>query len=108
MSETLYRCLQCRSVFKTPSPGGAPEEGEVPCPECGSPLTEAMPSWAPAQSGLLEAESVWEYECQQCRHSFKRPVPGSPAEAKAVRCPECGGGHLHRFTPVGSQPLYCG
>ena len=108
MSESLYRCQQCGNVFKVPASCSISPERETKCPGCGSPLTEALPSWAPADSGLLEAESVWEYQCQDCQHTFKLPVPGSPAEAKAVRCPECGGGHLHRMTPVGSQPLYCG
>ena len=108
MSEALYRCLKCQNVFKPPQVCSLTAEGVVNCPACGSPQTEALPAWAPAGSGLAEAENIWEYECQECKHTFKRPVPASPAEAKEVRCPECGGSHLHRSTPVGSQPLYCG
>ena len=107
MTERTCLCRQCRNVFKLPvSDSATPEKEELKCPACGSPDVEDVPAWAPI--GFTEGSPTWEYECQQCQHVFRRPVPDSPAQEKAIKCPECGGGHIHRLTPTGGAPLYCG
>lgn len=108
MDETIniYLCHQCQNVFKLAAPADSAKG--VKCPRCGSSRAEAMPSWTPLGFNLDEGTSMWEYECQQCRHVFKLPVPSSPSQEKGIKCPACAGGHIHRLTPTGGEPLYCG
>ena len=107
MVETTYLCNQCRNVFKLPLICSiTPEEKEVKCPECGSSRIEEMPSWGPI--GFNTPSLVWEYECQECHNVFELPIPSSPSQEKEIKCPKCGGGHIHRLTSIGSEPLYCG
>lgn len=106
MGEHLYLCHQCQNVFKSPVPGDSPQEIEAKCPRCGSTHVEELPSWAPI--GFTEGSPTWEYECQLCKHVFKLPVPGSPSQEKGIKCPACEGGHIHRLTAIGGEPLYCG
>jgi DNA-directed RNA polymerase subunit RPC12/RpoP len=108
MEEHTYLCLQCRNIFRLTVPEEPSPAEEAKCPGCGSSAIEEMPSWAPLGSNLSEAPAVWECACQQCQSVFKLPVPGSPSEEKAIRCPACGSGHIHRLTPTGVEPLYCG
>ena len=108
MEECMYSCQQCQNVFKLSMPSGSSLEKEAKCPKCGSSHLEALPSWVPTGSNLYEGPPVWEYECQQCQNAFKLPVPSSPSQEKEIKCPECGGGHIHRLTSTGYLPLYCG
>ena len=108
MDEYIYLCQQCQTIFKLPVPGGPSPEKEAKCPECGSRYVERLPSWAPLGSDLAEGPPMWDCECQQCQTVFKLPVPSSPSQAKEAKCPECGGKHIHRLTPAGFEPLYCG
>lgn len=107
MDENIYLCQECRNVFKLPMPTGSPPEEGTKCPRCGSQRTEELPSWIPLGSNLSESPSVWEYECQQCRKTFKLPIP-TPTQEKEITCPGCGGRHIHRLTASGVEPLYCG
>ena len=91
-----------------PVTGGSLQEKEAECPECGSTHLKSLPSWAPLGFVLYEGPPVWEYQCQQCQNVFRLPVPGSPSQEKEIKCPACGGGHIHRLTSTGVQPLYCG
>ena len=107
MAEDTYLCHQCRNLFRLPMTCSiTPEKEELKCPECGSFDVEEMPSWAPI--GFNESSPMWEYECQQCQNVFQLPVPSSPSQEKEIKCPACGGGHIHRLTSVGGVPLYCG
>ena len=107
MAELTYMCRQCRNVFRL-AVADSPSEKEATCPGCGSADIEEVPSWAPIGFTLSEEPPMWECACQQCQNVFEIPVPASPAEAKEIRCPLCGGGHIHRLTPAGVEPLYCG
>ena len=104
MGERIYLCHQCQNIFKS----GDASPGAATCPRCGGSQTEILPSWVPDGSGLNDGSPMWEYECQQCKHVFKRPVPDSPSQEKNMKCPECGHGHIHRLTAIGGEPLYCG
>jgi DNA-directed RNA polymerase subunit RPC12/RpoP len=108
MEECAYLCRQCRNVFRWSVPEESSLAKEARCPGCGSSDIEEMPSWAPIGSNLSEGPVVWECACQQCQNVFELPVPSSPSEEKGIRCPACGGGHIHRLTPTGVEPLYCG
>ena len=106
MEEGMYLCQQCQNMFKFPASDSLLPEREARCPNCGSPRIREVPSWAPI--GFTEGSPMWDYECQQCQNAFKLPVPSSPSQEKGIKCPECGGGHIHRLTPIGGEPLYCG
>jgi len=107
MEEFIYLCQHCRNIFKSPLTCSITlEKEEKKCPKCGSFQIEEMPSWVPI--GFTEGSLMWEYECQQCKNVFKLPVPSSPSQEKEIECPVCGGGHIHRLTSTGVQPLYCG
>ena len=109
MGEDIYLCHQCKNVFKLPMTCNiTPEKKQVRCPECGSFHTEEMPHWAPIGFDVSEDLSMWEYECQQCQNVFKLPVPSRPSQEKEIKCPACGGGHIHRLTAIGGVPMYCG
>lgn len=108
MPEYIYLCHQCGHIFRLPAGGtGAPGKG-VECPGCESAQIRELPSWVPMGSDLSEGKSQWQYECQQCKNKFELPVPGSPSQEKNIKCPACNGGHIHRLTPSGYEPLYCG
>ena len=107
MMGDTYLCHQCRNIFKLPMACSiTPEKKEVKCPECGSFDVEEMSQWGPI--GFTENPSMWEYECQLCKNAFKLPIPSSPSQEKEIKCPACGGGHIHRLTEIGGEPLYCG
>jgi DNA-directed RNA polymerase subunit RPC12/RpoP len=108
MLEHIYLCRQCKNVFRLPADSAHTLEKELQCPQCGDSQIKKLPSWVPAGSDLSEGQSLWQYECQQCKKVFKLPVPGSPSQEKVIRCPACGGGHIHRMTTSGVVPLYCG
>ena len=102
MAENTYLCHQCGNIFRLSLPG------EAKCPQCGSSQTRELPSWVPMGSDLSESQSQWQCECQQCKNKFEIPVPDSPSGEKNIRCPVCNGRHIHRLTPSGYEPLYCG
>ncbi|MFC1942654.1 hypothetical protein ACFLWU_05505 [Chloroflexota bacterium] len=103
-----YSCHQCNNVFKLSLPDNAAPEIEVKCPGCGSADTDMLTSWVPIGFTSQGGTHMWEYECQQCKNVFHLPVPTSPSQEKQVKCPGCESWHLHRLTPTGFQPLYCG
>ena len=107
-AENTYSCHQCNYVFKLSVAGSLTMDIKASCPKCGSDFVNVLPSWEPLGTTLSETTHMWEYECQQCQHVFKLPVPSSPSQAKEARCPACGGKHIHRLTPAGFEPLYCG
>lgn len=102
MAENTYLCHQCGNIFRLPP------DKEVRCPQCGSSQTRELPSWVPMDSDLSEGQIKWQYECQQCQKKFELPVPTSPSQEKNIKCPVCNGGHIHRLTLSGYEPLYCG
>ena len=107
MGEKTYSCNHCKNLFKLPLVCSiTPEKKEIKCPKCGSFNIDEMPFWGPMN--FTEPLLMWEYECQECHHTFKLPVPNSPSQEKEIKCPECGGGHIHRLTKIGGEPLYCG
>jgi rRNA maturation endonuclease Nob1 len=107
--EHMILCKTCRHVFKQANSGSSSQDKEMKCPACGGTDVMEAPPWAPLGSGLNIFESdMWEYECQQCKHLFKMPIPKSPSEDKSRKCPACGNGHLHLMTIKGGLPLYCG
>jgi putative FmdB family regulatory protein len=108
MGELAYLCQQCGHIFRVPVVSGAPLEEERNCPACGNSQVKEIPSWVPFGSDLYEGPRKWEYECQQCQNKFSLPVPSSPSLEKNIRCPACGGRHIHRLTSTGYEPLYCG
>jgi DNA-directed RNA polymerase subunit RPC12/RpoP len=109
MEEQVILCRQCRNIFRIPGNNRGSIGQEISCPKCASTNLEEAPAWAPLGSGLnLFETSGWEYECQLCHDRFKMPIPKSPTEEKARKCPACGNGHLHRLTIKGGEPLYCG
>ncbi|OGO23545.1 MAG: hypothetical protein A2144_11130 [Chloroflexi bacterium RBG_16_50_9] len=108
MEDYTYLCHQCQNVFRLPATQNGTAEKVKKCPKCSSTQIEELPSWAPIGANLSEGPPVWECECQQCQKVFKLPVPGSPSREKEIACPACGGRHIHRLTPMGAEPLYCG
>jgi DNA-directed RNA polymerase subunit RPC12/RpoP len=111
MADTTYLCEQCKNIFKLPvvcsiTPEKTPEEVEVKCPGCGSSQVQEMPSWGPVD--FCAPSLVWQYECQECHNVFELPVPSSPSQERELKCPVCGGGHIHRLTVIDGAPLYCG
>jgi len=108
VSEYEYQCRNCRNIFRS-SVLGSPSSGEeVKCPLCGSTDVGRLISWQPLGFDQSRVPIEWEYECQQCHNAFKLPPPSSPSQEKEIKCPKCGGGHVHRFTTVGGEPLYNG
>ena len=108
MDEYTYLCHQCGNIFRLSNESTQSVEKELKCPQCGNSQVRELPSWAPLGSNLDEGPPMWDCECQQCQTAFKLPVPSSPSQAKEARCPACGGKHIHRLTPAGFEPLYCG
>ena len=104
-----FLCKQCRNVFDTEITGYSLREIEVRCSACNSPDIMEAPTWAPLGSGLNIFENdTWEYQCQECKTTFRLPIPKSPTEDKSRRCIECNSEHLHLLTGTGAMPLYCG
>jgi len=102
-------CKKCRHVFDMEIPGDSFRGTEVRCQKCGCADVMEAPTWAPLGSGLNIFENdTWEYQCQQCKITFKLPIPKSPAEDKSRRCLFCNSEHLHLLTGTGAMPLYCG
>ena len=106
--ENIYICQQCQNLFKLDLTGPLSNNKELICTKCGSTQIQILPSWSPAGSDLHEVKSEWEYQCQNCHNVFKLPIPASPSQEKEITCPECDGSHIHRLTPTGGEPLYCG
>jgi putative FmdB family regulatory protein len=107
MGERVYSCQECHHVFRLPAADSSTDR-DVRCPDCGSTHTRELSAWVPLGADLDEGTSQWEYECQECHHVFKRPVPTSPSQEREIACPACGGRHIHRLTAIGGEPLYCG
>ena len=104
-----FLCKQCRHVFDSEISNGSSLNQEVYCPACGNSDVMEAPAWAPLDSGWNIFESnEWEYECQECKHTFKLPIPQSPAEGESRKCPVCNSGHLHLLTGGKALPLHCG
>ena len=108
MGESIYLCQQCGNAFRLDSVNGHPSEGDLSCPRCGQSQIKELPSWVPTGVASGEDPGEWEYQCQQCHDTFKRPVPESPSQERVIRCPSCNSGHIHRLTAAGYAPLYCG
>jgi predicted Zn finger-like uncharacterized protein len=107
--ERRFLCRHCWLVYDAPVDDIGGAGGEVRCPGCRSTDIMEAPAWASLGSGLNIFDSnEWKYECQQCRHRFTMPIPGSPAEDKSRQCPVCHSGHLHLLTGAKALPLYCG
>jgi putative FmdB family regulatory protein len=107
-AENTYSCRQCHYVFKLSVGDISVKDGKASCPKCGSDSVNALPAWEPLGANLSETTYMWEYECQQCRHTFKMPVPTSPSQEKEITCPACGNKQVHRLTVIDGAPLYCG
>jgi Zn finger protein HypA/HybF involved in hydrogenase expression len=104
-----FLCKKCRYVFDREIAGDASVKVEVRCPVCESTDVMETPTWAPLDSGWNIFETnEWEYECQDCKRTFKLPVPKSPAEDESRRCPFCDSKHLHLLTGGKALPLHCG
>ena len=108
MKVLLFKCCKCQKIFKVPEPSAPSPPEKVKCPECGNPYTESIPSWMPIGLISYEDQPLWEYECQQCQHVFKLPVPSSPSQEEEIRCPRCDGDHIHRLTMFRHEPLHTG
>lgn len=108
MIEYTYLCHQCGNIFRMSEGSTHQPEKRPVCPQCGHSQVRELPTWAPIGIELYEGKAEWEYECQQCQHRFKLPVPNSPSQERNIRCPICEGGHIHRLTRTGFEPLYCG
>ena len=68
----IFTCQGCRHVFTlTVSEAGVPET-EAACPECGSRQVDAMTSWVPIGFASQDGTPMWDYECQQCRKTFRK------------------------------------
>lgn len=107
--EQRFLCKQCRHVFDLQISAGSSLDGEVQCPACGSTDVMEAPAWAPLGSGWNIFESnEWEYECQDCKRTFKLPIPKSHTEEESRKCPFCNSGHLHLLTGGKALPLHCG
>jgi Zn finger protein HypA/HybF involved in hydrogenase expression len=107
--EHRFLCKECRHVFDLDIPDGSCLIGGVHCPECGSSDVVETPAWAPLGSGWNIFETnEWEYECQQCKRTFKLPIPKSPSEGENRKCPFCNSNHLHLLTGGKALPLHCG
>lgn len=104
-----FLCKRCRYVFDAEITGDSSVGAEVRCPGCGGSDIMEAPTWAPLGSGFNIFENdTWEYQCQECKKTFKLPIPKSPAEDKSRRCLACNSAHLHLLTGTGALPLYCG
>jgi len=104
-----FLCKQCRNIFDLEFSGDSPTSSESCCPACNSPDITEAPTWAPLGSGwnIFETDT-WEYQCQECKNTFKLPIPKSPTEDKSRRCLYCNSEHLHLLTGSKTLPLYCG
>jgi Zn finger protein HypA/HybF involved in hydrogenase expression len=104
-----FLCKKCWNIFDLSDVDDSSSNLEIRCPKCCSADITEAPPWAPLDSGRNIFESdVWQYECQQCLHKFKMPIPKSPAEDKSRKCPACHSDHLHLITGAKTLPLYCG
>ncbi len=105
-----YVCNKCRNVFSVQQLACSITGGHevVACPACGSHDTAAVPVWEPIGFHSHEEVREWEYQCQDCKKTFKLPVPSSPSEERSIRCPDCGSDHIHRLTLLDGVPMYCG
>ena len=107
IEEYTYLCLKCQNLFKLEQDRCLVNK-EIACPKCGSTQIEKLASWTPVGSNLNACHLEWEYECQDCHKVFKLPIPTSPSQEREITCPECNSSHIHRLTPTGGEPLYCG
>ncbi len=110
MNGQHYICNKCRTIFTIEqlSCSLVKQEREVVCPACGSSETDALPVWAPIGFHSHEEVREWEYQCEDCRKTFKLPVPESPSQERNLVCPACGKNHIHRLTFLDGVPMYCG
>ncbi|MBN2074535.1 MAG: hypothetical protein JW762_03190 [Dehalococcoidales bacterium] len=108
MAELTYLCRKCGIVFRSSAEEHVLLANGPACPKCGSDEARELPSWAPAGSDINNAPVAWEHECQDCHQKFSLPIPQSPSRETCVLCPFCRGSHIHRLTPAGYEPLYCG
>ena len=108
VEEHTYLCQNCHNLFKLELDLSSVNQNDLTCPKCGSTQINNLPSWSPTGSNLDVCKLEWEYQCQDCNNIFKLPIPTSPEQEKEIICPECNGGHIHRLTPTGGEPLYCG
>ena len=104
-----FLCKRCRYVFDMEILDDSTGGTEVRCQECGNTDVMEAPAWAPLGSGFNIFENdTWEYQCQDCKNTFKLPIPKSPTEEKDRVCIFCKSRHLHLVTGKGNIPLYCG
>jgi len=107
--ELRFLCKDCRHVFDLTIPESSPPDFEKHCPKCASSDVIKTPPWAPLGSGNnLFDGSMWEYECLQCHHTFKLPIPKSPEEDENRRCSLCGNAQLKKLSVFEALPLHCG
>ena len=104
-----FLCKHCRQIFDKEIPSDSSLGEEVHCTKCGGSDFVEAPAWAPLGSGMnILDNDTWEYECQECKHVFRYPIPKSPSESKNRNCPACQSGHIHLLNNMESLPLYCG
>jgi len=107
--ERRFICKKCWNLFDLAIPDDASVVMDIHCPACRNADVMEAPPWAPLGAGKNIFESdTWDYECQQCKHKFRMPIPRSPAEDKSRKCPACHSGHLHLIIGEKGLPLYCG
>jgi putative FmdB family regulatory protein len=106
VNECEYQCYHCRHVFRSSVMDTPSSEKPLKCPACGGTDVGRLPSWAPLGFDSARVPAEWEYECQQCHHTFKLPPPSGPSQE--IACPACGGKRVHRLTIISGEPLYCG
>ena len=109
MMKQRFLCKKCRHIFDVEVSNDAAVTTEVLCPGCASSEVMDAPTWAPLGAGLNVFENdTWDYQCQQCKKSFKLPIPKSPTEEKSRKCIYCFSANIQRLTGTGTMPLYCG
>jgi len=107
--KSRFLCTKCRHIFDADISEDSPVKTEVLCPACASSDIMDAPTWAPLGAGRNIFENdTWDYQCQQCKKTFKLPIPKSPTEEKSRKCIYCFSPQLNLLTCTGTMPLYCG